>query len=546
MSETPLRSSRAPSTSRSQSRSSVGARSSLGTPSLLGFPKSSSKLSSSTSRLRPSSGSGSTLNQPLLSTLPERPPCQEQLRFGTCKYALEGCPYRHMAAHELLQFATLVGNAMPQAQFQASPPSAVSPGPLTSQAPAGPAPCRYFSLGNCTRGDNCPFLHGKPSTPSAGLRQSPRSANKLPCRFYQSGNCRNGSQCRFAHADSESYDTEQTNYQQEQEESSWQVDESTSQNGDGWGDIVVDEQGWNDNGWNANASGWDSPKSKAGYDPWAETTSGPSQTSQNTLNTLNTQPQRQERQSPVCRLFEQGKCRFNPCRFSHEVSENTLSSSPSRRPFPEEATPNVASEPEPEPEPAFPKDNLPESTTPDDDGNESEGSEDPWLSSDDGSDNTAKNGEASRTGPRDNKGNFNAGAAEEANLDSSYPETVNDSIDADAPDTPHIDEPTWSQPWDSSPQVAEDAEPIVKRRVPCLGFGQGYCPRGDLCEYLHIDPDTHRDHRLSEADQVDVRRLRLMLLYSKLILFLLRMTLYRLTLWYVLLSELPLCSTYNY
>ena len=50
--------------------------------------------------------------------------------------------------------------------------------------------CRYFMVGACQKGDNCPYSHDKNIS----------KKGTLPCRFFQVGTCANGTNCRFSHA----------------------------------------------------------------------------------------------------------------------------------------------------------------------------------------------------------------------------------------------------------------------------------------------------------------------------------------------------------
>lgn len=72
-------------------------------------------------------------------------------------------------------------------------PHALSSGSLninhTSAAQVSPnVPCRFFNLGQCNKGDRCPFLHKR------AAHFSPQA-----CKFYTNGFCRNGDSCPFSH-----------------------------------------------------------------------------------------------------------------------------------------------------------------------------------------------------------------------------------------------------------------------------------------------------------------------------------------------------------
>lgn len=488
MSNAPIKSSRPP----SRSQSSEDAQSSLGAPSLLGFPKTASRFSSQIPVNRIPSSNSNSNSIPSSHPLPqEKPPCQEQLRYGTCKYA-PNCPYRHMSEQELLYFANLVGNAMAQPLFAHTAPVAPVAPPRAVASPT--VPCRYFAMGTCTRGSTCPFLHGQSysTASSAGFQQSPYPANVQPCKFYLSGvGCRKGNACHFAHVE-ESGDMTQSANQMQESEIPRQSEENASQNGDvGWGDTIVGGDDWgNDKSWNSNASGWGTPKSKTEHDPWA---SNSPQVGNNSFD----QRQQVAPRLAVCRQYSQGSCRYNPCKYSHDLSMNPVPSSSSRQP-PE----RVPSQQEPE------QDEYSNEQS----DHESEASEDPWLSSDsDGSDDTAKNDDNMPTQsiPGEPASDTALSEAEDADLASS-------EFDQQTDDIPQPDEPTWSQSWDNSPAPEENVDQIVRRRVPCLGFGQGYCQHGDSCFFLHIDPETGRDARLVEPDPLDVR-LHVMFYCAKLI-----------------------------
>jgi len=54
---------------------------------------------------------------------------------------------------------------------------------------------RFLRLGNCLRGDSCPYLHGS-AAPAPGAVQAPPGG---PCKWYLLGNCRAGARCPMQH-----------------------------------------------------------------------------------------------------------------------------------------------------------------------------------------------------------------------------------------------------------------------------------------------------------------------------------------------------------
>jgi len=49
-------------------------------------------------------------------------------------------------------------------------------------------PCKYFSLGNCTKGDACTFSHDMVT-----------DSLEIPCKYFRLGNCSKGEACIFSH-----------------------------------------------------------------------------------------------------------------------------------------------------------------------------------------------------------------------------------------------------------------------------------------------------------------------------------------------------------
>jgi hypothetical protein len=62
-----------------------------------------------------------------------------------------------------------------------------SASPMTAAQSAN-TPCRFFNLGQCNKGNQCPFLHKK------AAHFSPQA-----CKFYINGFCRNADACPFSH-----------------------------------------------------------------------------------------------------------------------------------------------------------------------------------------------------------------------------------------------------------------------------------------------------------------------------------------------------------
>lgn len=53
-------------------------------------------------------------------------------------------------------------------------------------------PCKYFLMGTCRSGPQCPFLHTLP----IGI---PKHGSAIVCQYFERGICRDGNHCRFLH-----------------------------------------------------------------------------------------------------------------------------------------------------------------------------------------------------------------------------------------------------------------------------------------------------------------------------------------------------------
>ncbi|KAG6891234.1 hypothetical protein C0995_008486 [Termitomyces sp. Mi166 len=81
------------------------------------------------------------------------------------------------------------------------------------------------------------------------------------------------------------------------------------------------------------------------------------------------------------------------------------------------------------------------------------------------------------------------------NSDEQVLDTVTKSLDDD--------EKTWSVDW---PQPDIESLPPPKIQAPCKAFGQGHCPMGDSCIYLHIVENTVKDRSLARLPATAVSK----------------------------------------
>ena len=66
--------------------------------------------------------------------------------------------------------------------------------------------CKYFILGKCIKGKNCPYLHSQIDT------------SKIECPMYSIGYCKNGPLCQFSHIKKEKFSEEDNEEENESEE----------------------------------------------------------------------------------------------------------------------------------------------------------------------------------------------------------------------------------------------------------------------------------------------------------------------------------------
>jgi Zinc finger C-x8-C-x5-C-x3-H type (and similar)/Zinc finger domain/CCCH-type zinc finger/RNA-binding, Nab2-type zinc finger len=227
---------------------------------------------------------------------PSTPFCKFFAQFR-CNQA-DACNFRHSLT--VNEYALLFRDAQPplwssRAQLPHSQHAISSTGSAFGT-------CKFYPLGTCRNGDECPYLHVPPSNfapadsePQEGWDDyresaipSSRSWEVRPCRFYmESGYCRKGDECQFGHE----VDTRSMQDGQNDRPTEWQnsnnkefaarrtqpckyfvegncnkgdrcifLHETEEERGDGWGETTSNGWGETVDGWGApNAEGWDAP-----------------------------------------------------------------------------------------------------------------------------------------------------------------------------------------------------------------------------------------------------------------------------------------------
>ena len=147
-----------------------------------------------------SKDSASFRHKPSLSDPSTQTACPYFLR-GSCQYGSQ-CRKSHIAtAPQAVQLQTNPGNSWRQKATD-NPPAGKAPsmagysptfGPSANQNSI-PAECKYYSQGNCTKGDSCTFRH------TASSAVVPIKATAFgECKFHARGVCVNGDSCPFRH-----------------------------------------------------------------------------------------------------------------------------------------------------------------------------------------------------------------------------------------------------------------------------------------------------------------------------------------------------------
>ena len=251
--------------------------------------------------------------------------------------------------------ANVLATLPPGINGEVQPTNGANPTPTTNKPSIFAIPCKFWRLGTCHNGDQCPWVHEGPvGTPNGGDRQGdnpntgsneswgpePSSTSRPTrvCRFWRNGGgCHSGDQCRFSHDQNDDGYAANVNpssgalgpdspveaIEEEKEETKAEWDASSKVEADdnnGWG------AAWDDgnNLWGAprDESGWDAPPKTDEPTP----SSGRGKTSWDTSNqgARDSRP----RAKGQCFDYSTGKCkRGDSCRFAHiepeRKSQNT-------------------------------------------------------------------------------------------------------------------------------------------------------------------------------------------------------------------------------
>ena len=368
--------------------------------------------------------------------------------------------------------------------------------------------CKFYPIGKCRNGERCPFQHTQHpvatvSNADQDLQTSERPAFgtrtqkfRRPCQYYlERGYCNWGRSCKFDHGNADG------NYP------------SSGPSGpESAPSLVDDDKGWStgrenkandnnsdadtpveDNGWGASAAaGWDLPSNVEDHSAW-DSPRGNDHNHQSRPRTN------------VCFRFAEGHCsRGEGCKYSHD---RELSDKPLRSDTPKtenggwpptddssHSVPWIAASPAQCP--YYLKGNCRNDSfchmSHDSEEQPQEGSR---------SDDTynAKN-------PTNEPGEIVQNETQSTWELEKEPKTLSENepkAQEEDSENSHIqvldNEATWSQSWPT--ETVESPSFPIKIDAPCKRFGQGYCPYGDDCTYMHITEDSDVVDNTSDSER---------------------------------------------
>ena len=357
--------------------------------------------------------------------------------------------------------------------------------------------CKFYPIGKCRNGDLCPFQHTQhplaPGTTVSNPEQDwktserpafgPQDSGQRQCKYYaERGYCSRGLLCKFPHSGHPDHP-------------------SSGPSGPESAPSVDDDKGWS-TGWeegnkvNNNNSDADTPAEDNGWGAatWEEF---PKQDDYSVWdpsgNNDSYKPRPQN--SNVCFKFAKGLCnRGNACKFSHDqgLSNNQSSEAPkiddggwppmddSSHSVPWNTAP-------PAPCPYFLKGNCRNGAF--------------CHMSHDFEEKVQEESRPEKSYSMDNpSGEINQNKAQSTERE---PKTMNENppeVQEDSRNSHILDnEATWSQPWPTETVQPPSFSPKVD--APCMRFGQGYCPFGDDCTYLHIIEDADSAEYTSNSEE---------------------------------------------
>ena len=363
--------------------------------------------------------------------------------------------------------------------------------------------CKFYPIGKCRNGDLCPFQHTQHPiiTVSAGQdwQTSERPAfgtqnSQRPCKFYlERGYCSRGLSCKFGHGNHPDGDHPSSGPSGPESTPSVVDDdkglstgreEGKKANNNSEADTPAEDNGWGA----AAAARWDAPSNLEDFSAW-DSPGGNDHSHQ-----------ARPRKSNVCFRYAEGCCyRGEACKFLHdqELSNNPPKTEDDGWPPRDDSSHSVPwNTAHPVQCPYFVKGNCRNGSL--------------CHMSHDSEEKPQEKSQLAESYKTDQPLSELGGIAQnEAQLTwetEREPKTLGENqhkAQEENTQNSHIldNEASWSEPWPTGPS----APPFpIKIDAPCKRFGQGYCPYGHDCKYLHIEDTDIVEHTINSEGDVSV------------------------------------------
>ncbi|KAG6827661.1 hypothetical protein H0H92_010857 [Tricholoma furcatifolium] len=379
--------------------------------------------------------------------------------------------------------------------------------------------CKYFLEGNCQYGDKCKYRHdaqtqdvmssnlSDPTQHTEGKRQvderSGEAERSRPCKWYPMGKCHRGDQCRFLHdslktgttdvddhsngwGDSGDAEGGVATHVEEPAASGWADDDGWGSNAPGWGSYVkewatggstnakdteLDDKGYqgnenshkddswhqdDDDGWGKKRQRDENSRDDQDDDGWGKKHQGDANDHRDGDGHNDdgwgwASPTKYDPWAvpkKPCSFYARGKCKEGSrCNFAHESPGNDIKAATSQK-----------------------------------------GTSPTTRLFEDGQKYLVLTDELFVSEPETSSA---PSKCQENEVDGALPVSppltpLNDESKVSNEDN----EQTWSAEW---PQPAPEPMPPAKIEAPCKAFGQGYCPKGDSCQFQHIVLDAEAE-----------------------------------------------------
>ena len=373
--------------------------------------------------------------------------------------------------------------------------------------------CKFYPIGKCRNGDLCPFWHTQhPIVPTITVSNADQDwqtserptldaqNSQRPCKFYiERGYCSRGLSCKFRHGDHLDSDhlssgpsapesTPSTNDDDRGWSTSWE--EGNKVNDDNFGATPTEDNGWG----TAVASEWGAPSALEDHSAW----NSPGEKDHSAWDSPgeNDYSKPPPRKPNVCFKYAEGFChRGDACKFSHDQKlSNTEMSSEAPKTDDDSARWNTAT-------PVQCPYNLK--------GNCRNGSL--CHMSHDFEERPQDKGQSEESDKQENFADDPGESAQneaQSNWDTEgEPKTSNEDLskaqEGDSQNSHILDnEATWSQPWPT--ETVQPPSFPINYNAPCKRFGQGYCPFGDECSYLHMEDSDIIEYASNSEEDVSV------------------------------------------